>query len=106
MTKEKKDKKKYEEIVKSKVLELFKDTGAGIFLFGSRARGDFKGGSDFDIGIESIDYETFSRLKIKFGEYWEDCIVPYKVDFVYFDRAQPEFKKEAKKDVLPVRATN
>jgi predicted nucleotidyltransferase len=122
--------KKYEEIVKSKVLELFKNTDAGIFLFGSRARGDYKRDSDYDIGIESIDYglaqkllgilsakcpvftgllridyaklflydpyDTFRRFKIKSDEFWDESIVPYKVDFVYFDTTKPGFKKEAK----------
>ena len=92
--------KKYEEIVKNKVLELFEDTNATVFLFGSRARGDYKRGSDYDIGIESIDYDTFRRLKIKFDEFWDESIVPYKVDFVYFDTTKPGFKKEAKKDVV------
>lgn len=91
--------KKFEAIVKSKVLELFEDTKATVFLFGSRARGDYKRGSDLDVGIESIDYDTFRRLKIKFDEFWDESIVPYKVDFVFFD-TRPEFKKEAKKDVV------
>jgi len=91
---------KYEELVKSKVLELFKDTAATVFLFGSRARGDYKRGSDYDIGIESLDYETFRRLKIKFDAFWDESIVPYKVDFVHFDTTKPRFKTEAKKDVV------
>lgn len=91
---------KYEMIIKKKILALFKNTSARIFLFGSRARGDYKHGADFDIGIETIDYQTFQKLKIKFEDFWEESIVPYKVDFVFFDQVKPEFENEAKKDVV------
>jgi len=92
--------KKYEEIVKKKVLELFRGTGGKVFLFGSRARGDYKRGADFDIGVESVDYNTFRKLKIQFDDYWDESIVPYKADFVYFENAAPEFVKEAKKNIV------
>lgn len=92
--------KKYEDIVKREILELFKDTSAKIFLFGSRARGDYKRGSDFDIGIESVDYKTFCRLKVKFDLFWEESIVPNKIDFVFFDETKADFKKEAKKNIV------
>jgi len=87
-------------MVKGKILELFQTTDAKIFLFGSRARGDYKRGADFDIGIESIDFNTFRKLTIQFEDYWEESVVPYKVDFVYFESAAPEFIKEAKKNIV------
>jgi len=90
--------KKYEGMVKSKILELYKNTSARIFLFGSRARGDYKRESDYDIGIESIDYQTFRKLSLKFEDYWEESIIPSTVDFVFFERTNPDFKREAKKD--------
>ncbi len=43
---------------------LFKDTQTIIFLYGSRARGDYRRGADFDIGVESIGFQVFRRLKI------------------------------------------
>jgi predicted nucleotidyltransferase len=92
--------KKYENIVKDKILELFKNTSAKIFLFGSRARGEYLKGADFDIGIESVDSKIFQQLKIKFGNFHEESIVPYKVDLVLFDKVNPNFKKEAKKDAI------
>jgi len=92
--------KKYEDIVKDKILELFKDTSAKVFLFGSRARGEYRRGSDFDIGIESIDSKIFQRLKIQFEDFREESIVPYKVDLVLFDKVNPNFKNEAKKGAI------
>jgi len=47
-------KRKYEEIVKNKILELFQHTNARIFLFGSRARGDYKRGSDFENVLRNL----------------------------------------------------
>ena len=92
--------KKYELIIKNKLLELFEGTGAVIFLFGSRAKGDFRKNSDFDIGIESVKFDTFRRLKVKFDNFWEESIVPHKVDLVYFDHADSDFKKIAKRDII------
>ena len=92
--------KKYQEIVKRKILELFRGTNARIFLFGSRARGDFERGADFDIGIESIDYDTFRKLTIQFNNYLEESIVPFKVDLVFFENAASEFVIEAKKNII------
>ncbi|MEA3359058.1 MAG: nucleotidyltransferase domain-containing protein [Thermodesulfobacteriota bacterium] len=92
--------KKYENILKDKVLELFKNTSAKIFLFGSRARGEYLRGSDFDIGVESVDSKIFQQLKIQFEDFHEESIVPYKVDLVLFDSVNPNFKKEAKKDAI------
>ena len=87
-------------MVKSKILELFRGTGAKIFLFGSRARGEYKRGADFDIGIESVDYNTFRKLTIQFDDFWEESVVPNKVDFVFVENADPEFVKEAKKNIV------
>jgi predicted nucleotidyltransferase len=92
--------KKYETLVREKILELFTETAARIFLFGSRVRGDFKRGSDFDIGFENIEEKLFRRLRIRFLDYWEESIIPYKVDMVLFDSADPDFIKEAKKDFM------
>ena len=91
---------KYEKEIKDKIIELFKDTGARIMLFGSRARGERKRGSDFDIGFEQIEPDEFRRRKIQFDLFWEESIVPNKVDLVLFDTANPDFVKEAKKDIV------
>lgn len=92
--------KKYETLVREKILSLFDKTDVKIYLFGSRSRGDYKRGSDFDIGFENIDEKVFRKLKIQFLDYLEESIVPYKVDMVLFDTADPNFTKEAKKDLI------
>ena len=92
--------KKYETLVKEKILSLFDKTDVKIYLFGSRSRGDYKRGSDFDIGFENIEEKVFRKLKIQFLDYLEESIVPYKVDMVLFDSADPDFVREAKKDLI------
>lgn len=92
--------KKYEAMVKRVILDLFENTNARIFLFGSRARGDFKKGADFDVGVESIDQDIFQKLKLKFDEFWEESIIPYKVDLVHFEQTNQKFQEEARKDMI------
>lgn len=92
--------KKYEACAREKILELFRDTNARIFLFGSRARGDARRGSDADIGIEGVRDEAFRRLKIRFDEFWEESRIPFHVELVHFDRVDPDFRKQALKDVV------
>lgn len=89
---------KYETLLKEKILEVFGHTRAKIFLFGSRATGQARRGSDADIGIESMDAETFRKLKIQFDAFWEDSNIPFRVELVHFDTAGEEFKKQALKD--------
>lgn len=92
--------KRYETLVKEKILSIFNGTDVKIYLFGSRSRGDYKRGSDFDIGFENIEENIFRKLKIQFLDYLEESIVPYKVDMVLFDSSDPDFIKEAKKDLV------
>lgn len=89
---------KYLNIVKDKLIELAEGTTAVIILFGSRARGTWTQGSDIDVGFDNIDREEFRKLSIKFEIFWEDSIVPNKVDLVYFPDVTEEFRTEALKD--------
>lgn len=53
-----------------------------VWIFGSRARGDFKPTSDIDLALikHSIDFETLLKLKSKF----EQLPILYKVDVLDF----------------------
>jgi len=96
--------KKYEELVRQKLIDMLRDTKAKIFLFGSRARGDSKRGSDADIGIEAIHYDAFRKLKIEFNEFWEESLIPFHVELIYFDQVSSDFKKQALKDIVVWKA--
>ncbi|HAK47314.1 MAG TPA: hypothetical protein DCO79_15520, partial [Spirochaeta sp.] len=53
---------KYLSIVKNKLLALTEGTSAKVFLFGSRAAGNWRQGSDIDVGFENISKEEFRKL--------------------------------------------
>ena len=73
---------------------------AGFFYTGSRARGKFYKGSDFDIGFEEIDSKTFQLIRDKLIEKIDESIIPHKVDLVNFNEVSDDFKKEALRDVI------
>ena len=78
--------------------------GAGdhfIFLFGSRAKGDAKTHSDWDIGILSnarIRPATMLRAR----EELEKIRTLDRFDLVDFSMTSPEFKKNASKTIVPL----
>ncbi len=66
-----------------------------VFLFGSRARGDARWNSDFDIWIDAdIDSSTLSRL----GDLVEESFVPFQVDFVTTSQLTGHFGEEVRKE--------
>lgn len=91
--------KKYESIVKSKMLELCKDKKCRIFLFGSRAKSKITRSSDFDIGIIGLTDNEIGSLKTAFFDFLEESIVPYSVDIINFDKVDPDFKKGALQNI-------
>ena len=65
-------------------------------VFGSRARGDFKKGSDIDIAmIEEVDNKTKFNIMNDF-----DLLdIPYQVDLVFIkDVSKQEFLKSIERD--------
>jgi len=87
------------EIVKDKIMALSEGVDGKIFLFGSRVRGDFRRGSDIDVGFYNMGKSSFQKLKIQLGLYLEESIVPYHVDLVNFNLVNPEFSKIALKEI-------
>lgn len=67
-----------------------------IYIFGSRAKGNFKTGSDIDLAImnDNIEFTTILRLKNDL----EESSLPYKVDLVNFhDIKNPDFIEHIKR---------
>lgn len=91
--------KKYKSIVKAKILSLCKGKKCRVFLFGSRATGNFSKSSDFDIGITGLTKKEFQTITFEFEEFLEESIVPYSVDIIDFDKVSTEFKKVATKKI-------
>ena len=62
-----------------------------VHIFGSRAKGTWKTGSDIDLAImnKGVDDKTLSKLRTDF----EESSLPYKIDLVnYPDLRRQEFK--------------
>ena len=63
-----------------------------IILFGSRARGDYRENSDFDIAVKasSISPGAWDKLQL---ELEEEPITLYKVDLVDFSQLNEDYQK-------------
>ena len=72
--------------------EFFKNYDVKIYLFGSRARGDFRKYSDIDIAVESKEDIRDKIIELK--EILEESNLIYKVDIVELKKAPYLDKKE------------
>ena len=62
-----------------------------IFLFGSRAKNQSQKGSDFDLAVDSPKPELRTQREIH--EAIEEFSGLYKVDVIYLDHVDPEFRE-------------
>ena len=72
--------------------------GHRVFLFGSRATGDARLHSDFDIGVvgdEPLPLNDFYAIEDQF----DDLPTLYKIDWVDFNRSSPRFRERATQQV-------
>ena len=84
-------------MIKSLILETFRDDDIRIMLFGSRARGDFDSRSDIDIGI--LPGKNYDSKKLIFlREKLENMNIPYNVDIVDISKVSEIFRKKALKE--------
>lgn len=83
-------------MVKSLILDIFKDEKVTIILFGSRAKGDSYDSSDIDIGILPENGYDRSKLTIS-REKLDELNIPYKVDLVDISEVSESFKKNVLK---------
>ena len=83
-------------MVKSLILDMFKDEKVTIILFGSRAKGNFYDSSDFDIGILPENGYDKSKLIIS-REKLEELNIPYKVDLVDISEVSKSFRNNVLK---------
>ena len=64
-----------------------------VIIFGSRAKGNYKNGSDVDLAIKSITIENQEINEID-DELNENSNLPYKFDIVHYEKIQtPELKE-------------
>ena len=68
---------------------------AKVWLFGSRATGENRPGSDIDIAIDEGTIIDFFRLA-QARDALEESAIPYKVDLVDYASVAVEFREEIK----------
>jgi len=89
---EKKEERFLKEL-KQAVLNLLKDKQCTVFLFGSRARGNYRCSSDADIAVEGLSEEEFKRFKRSLDELLEESRIPFSVDITSTGQADLELSK-------------
>ena len=93
------DKNIHLETLKNIVGGFIKDDGVKVYLFGSRARGDYSPASDVDIGI--MHGPGFDKKKLALmREYIEESNIPYKVEIVDLSETSEEFRNIALKEAI------
>lgn len=87
----------YDEMIK-----VFKNTNIDkVYLFGSRARGDFNATSDIDIAVEFLDNDKSNLIKLYTK--LEELNTLYKFDIVDMSMLDnSKFKKEIEKDRVEI----
>lgn len=84
------------EFVQSNIVDPLSREGAQIYLFGSRARGNYQKFSDVDIMVESKTDLTKQISKIK--ENAQNSAFPYKIDLVSFNEFSESYKSNYMKE--------
>ena len=85
-----------EEIIRS-ILRRALPAGVPVHLFGSRARGDYRWNSDFDLWLDA-DVPREDILTIE--DQLEDSIVPFGVDIVTTHQLKGEFGQRVRQEAI------
>ncbi len=92
---------RFEKQIKDILLKHFKDIPCRVFLFGSRAEGNNKYNSDYDIGIETLDGSELDLHKyLSAKSELEELLV--KVDLVDFATKDDVFREIALKNKVDI----
>ena len=90
---------KYYSILKKIILSVVDPDQVMVFLFGSRVTGTHALRSDVDIGLladEKIPEKIFHQIRNTI----DASVIPWNVDVVDFTRVDPDFKKEAMREII------
>ena len=80
------------------VLEAIGSHRIDAFLFGSRARGDFRPSSDADIALEALDHAIPINWLAELREKLELSLIPYRVQIIDLSTASPGLIKAIRED--------
>ncbi|MFN3629130.1 MAG: nucleotidyltransferase family protein [Casimicrobiaceae bacterium] len=87
-----------DELTVRRILDpLVRATGARVVLFGSRARGEARAASDFDLALVAaapLPADALAEARAAF----EASSIPFEVDLVDYHRATPELRAAIDRD--------
>ena len=81
--------------ISTKIVQPIRSSGADVYVYGSRARGDHKPFSDLDLMIEGPSHD---QLIHQLQEKLQTSNFPYKVDLVKFEEYADSYKPSYLKD--------
>ncbi len=87
----------YDEQIKNIIYETLGDNKVTIVLYGSRARGNARSNSDYDIALKSaepISPAILSQIKFRL----EESNIPFKIDIVDFLKISDELRRSILKE--------
>ena len=74
--------------------------GVQVFLYGSRARGTYRAGSDIDLALDLL--EPISQERLNEARSVLDSIrVPYSISLVDLNSISKDFRDAIEKDLIP-----
>lgn len=79
--------------------------GSTVYLFGSRARKDYREGADIDIAIRADTPITIDTISCLYNDL-DDTTIPVEVDFVNFDTAGKDFQARILKEGIVWKIPN
>ena len=90
--------KRHLEFVKHILTKYVHDGSAKFYIFGSRAKGNYRKYSDIDIAIESNNFTDEIKSKLEFE--FENSTLPYEVDVINLNSITEKFKSLIKDDLI------
>lgn len=84
--------KRHIDFLKEVLNKNIKDVNAKYYIFGSRAKGNFKEYSDIDIAVDHCGTRLSTDILGKIMLEFEDSTFPYEVDVIDLNAITPEFR--------------
>lgn len=80
------------QFIEMEVIQPLKEYGHTVYIFGSRARGDFKKFSDLDLMIEGAPTKKSQQVVSSLREKLSNSNFPYKVDLVFLNEFAESYR--------------
>lgn len=79
------------EFIQQQVVKPLRNLGADVFVYGSRARGNYQPFSDLDLMVHSE--QDLSKEVSNLSEFLSESQFPYKVDLVLWSQFAESYKE-------------